>query len=288
MRRVSSETKLCGVIGDPIEHSLSPVMHNAAFEALNLDYVYLAFRVKKEDLRKSIDGIRGMNFVGVNVTIPHKVNVLPLLDWLDPVAEAIGAVNTIHNQDGELLGYNTDGVGALKALKGRAALRRKRIVILGAGGAARALAFYLAKECDEITILNRTGDRAASLAKDLTNRKLGAVVLGLPLNQENLRQSLATADILINATSVGMFPRINDTLVPSQFLSPSLVTFDIVYNPPKTKLLSDAEAKGATAISGVEMFVNQGALSFEIWTGKEAPTEIMRKVVITELRKLLK
>lgn len=278
---ISARTKICGVIGDPIEHSVSPAMHNAAFKALNLDLVYLAFRVRKEELERAVNGVRSLGMVGINVTIPHKVAILRFLDALDPVAEAINAVNAVHNRRGELIGYNTDGMGALLALEKMVDLRAARIVLLGAGGAARSIAFCVAKECQGLAILNRTPKRAVELADSLSH--LRASTVGLPLTNETIREALADADVLINATSVGMSPNVDETLVDGELMRPDLVVFDIVYNPPKTRLLREAEKAGAATMNGIDMLVYQGAASFEIWTGRKAPVDVMKRVALSEL-----
>jgi len=284
---VSGKTRLCGIIGDPIEHTMSPVMHNAAFQQLGLDYLYVPFRVKQGELAKAIEGVRALNIRGLNVTIPHKVAVIQFLDELDHLAEKIGAVNTIVNNDGVLTGYNTDGAGFLQALlEGNIEPKGKNIVILGAGGAARALSFFLADRGANLVILNRSLE--LDWAKELASRisQIFAMeVEALELNRENLAAALGKADILVNATSVGMTPDIDQTLVTSDLLKSELIVFDIVYNPIKTKLLREAEAAGAETISGVDMLVWQGALAFEKWTGVKAPVELMRKETIKALEK---
>ncbi len=285
-RIISGRTKLCGVIGDPIEHTMSPAIHNAAFTRMGLDYVYLPFRVKREELGRAIEGMRALNIKGLNVTIPHKVTVIPHLDELDPLAEKIGAVNTIANNNGVLKGYNTDASGFLQALLKRGIEPKgKKVVILGAGGASRAVSFALAERGAHLIILNRLLE--LDWAEELAGR-LSAVfnrgVKALELVEGNLAEALEGADILINATSVGMSPNINETPVPSNRLKPGVVAFDVVYNPIKTRLLREAEETGAETISGVDMFVWQGALAFERWTGVEAPFGLMREEVIKRLQ----
>ncbi len=283
-RTISGRTRLCGVIGDPIEHTMSPAIHNAAFAKIGLDYWYVPFRVRKEELRQAIDGMRGLNIRGLNVTIPHKVAVIPFLDELDPLAEKIGAVNTIANDDGVLTGYNTDASGFLQALLERGIEPKgKEIAILGAGGASRAIAFILAERGAHLVILNRRLERVEKLAGRLS-LIFSREVKVLELVEENLEGVLQSADILVNTTSVGMSPDINETPVPSKLLRPGLVVFDTVYNPMKTRLLRKAEAAGAKTVSGVDMFVWQGALAFERWTGIKAPLELMREVVIKQLK----
>jgi shikimate dehydrogenase len=278
---VGGATKLVGVIGDPIEHSLSPRMHNAAFEYLGLDYLYIPFRVLEKDLKNAVRGARAFNLKGFNVTIPHKVSIIKFLDDVDLIARKIGAVNTVVNQEGELLGYNTDGLGALEALReGGVDPKGKKIVVIGAGGASRAITFQLASVCSKLTILNRTKIKAVKLAK-LIN--VDSEVQGRSLTAKSLKSSLNDSDILINTTSVGMHPNVNESPVPEEFLHKDLVVFDIVYNPLETLLLRYARNIGAKSINGVGMLVNQGAIAFKLWTGHEAPKDIMRKAVVEGL-----
>jgi shikimate dehydrogenase len=283
-RLMSRTSRICGVIGDPIEHSMSPVMHNAAFEKLGLNYLYVPFRVKKEELDKAIAGMRALNIRGLNVTLPHKVAVIPLLDKLDPLVQRIGAVNTIVNDDGALTGYNTDATGFLQALLERGIKPRgKNVVIIGAGGASRAISLILAERGSNLIILNRTLDKAREYASSIS-QACHREAKALELNEENLAKVLEKADILVNATSVGMSPNGNETPVSPDLLRPSLTVFDIVYNPIKTRLLREAEAAGAETISGVDMLVWQGALAFELWTGAKAPVKLMRETAIKGLQ----
>ncbi len=284
---ISGKTRLCGIIGDPIEHTMSPVMHNAAFRQMGLDYFYIPFKVKQGELAKAMEGVRALNIRGLNVTIPHKVAVIQFLDELDSLAEKIGAVNTIVNDDGVLTGYNTDGAGFLQALlERRIEPQGKNIVILGAGGAARAISFFLADRVAHLVILNRLleldwAKEIASRISQIFNKDVEA----LELNRENLVAALGKADILVNATSVGMTPHIDQTLVTSDLLKPELIVVDIIYNPIKTRLLREAEAAGAKTINGIDMLVWQGALAFEKWTGVKAPVELMRQETIKVLEK---
>jgi len=281
------KTKVYGIIGDPIEHSLSPLMHNAAFDRMGMDYLYVPFKVGKEDLGKAIECMKALNIKGLNVTIPHKVAVIPFLDELDPLAEKIGAVNTIVNEDGVLTGYNTDATGFLQALLERGIEPKgKNIVVLGAGGASRAISFILAERDAHLVILNRLLelDWAEELAHRLS-QTFNQEVRALKLNEENLAIVLDEADILVNATSVGMSPNSDETPVPAQLLKVGLVVYDIVYNPIKTRLLREAEAAGAETISGIDMLIWQGALAVEKWTGLKEPIELMRELVVKELQK---
>jgi shikimate dehydrogenase len=280
---ISGKTRVCGVIGDPIEHTLSPVMHNAAFSHLKLDFVFLAFRVKAAELENAMRGVRGLGIHGLNVTMPHKNAVAKYLDEVDPTAKFLGSVNTILNDDGRLLGFDTDGVGALKALRENSVNPDgKKLLLLGAGGAAKAIAYALAKEVGKLCILNRASEKAKELAEVLS-RTFGKKVMGDALSSSAVQRNLQDSDILINATSVGMHPNISQSLVAPQWLKPDLCVMDIVYNPIETKLAKDAKAAGAHVISGVEMLLYQGAASFEIWTGISAPIKVMRKAALNKL-----
>lgn len=280
---ISGKTKICGLIGDPVEHSMSPAMHNAAFEKLALDYAYLPFRVKKDDLGRAIHGMRALDIRGLNVTIPHKLAVMPFLDKLDALAGKIGAVNTIVNDSGILTGYNTDAEGFVQPLvKGGIDLRAKRVAVVGAGGAARGIAFALAGEVKSLVILNRSADRAEQLARQL-REAFGPKIESSPLNQSSLGEALRHADLLVNTTSVGMTPGTNETPIPAALLRPGLVVYDIVYNPAKTRLLDEAERAGAITISGIDMLAYQGAAAFEKWTGHRAPVDVMRREAVRHL-----
>jgi shikimate dehydrogenase len=262
-------------------------MHNAAFQALGLNYVYVPFKVKSLELRKAIEGIRGLNVRGVNVTIPHKVAVMQLLDRIDPLAEKIGAVNTIVNDGGILTGYNTDAAGFLQVLHERSIeLAGKRVLLLGAGGAAHSIGNVLAAENAKLVILNR--EQKISTLKDLAQRlaqSYGAEVKVEELTNENLKKAITDVDIMVNATSIGMSPDNDQTPVPAELLHANLTVFDIIYNPLPTRLLREAKAAGAMTIDGLEMLVQQGAVSFEKWTAKQAPVDIMRKSVESILRR---
>ena len=285
--RISGKTKVCAVIGDPVEHSLSPCFQNAAFQHLGLDFVYVAFTVKAEELRGAIEGVRSLGFHGLNVTMPHKISIIQYLDELDEDAERVGSVNTVLNRDGRLIGYTTDGVGALNALKNNGVdPKGKKIVILGAGGASRSVSFALIREARELVILNRTVRRAERLVCDLHRLvKEDEKVRSGRLTEENLKKELKDADILINATPVGMAPNEDKMLVKEGHLHPNLVVFDLIYNPIETKLLRKAKMVGAKTINGLSMLIHQGAASFEIWTGLKAPIHVMMKAAEEEIKK---
>jgi shikimate dehydrogenase len=278
---ITGKTKICCLIGNPVEHSISPLMFNKAFEFLSLDFAYVAFRVEEKELKRAINGIRAFNVRGTNVTIPHKINVMKFLDKIDKLASEIGAVNTILNENGNLVGFNTDGEGAIKALKeNNCEIRGRKVIIIGAGGAGRAVSYFIMKEFPEkLVIFNRTEEKAFKLAQSL-KRKFELSIEAFPLALTHLKREIENADILINCTSVGMFPNAGISIVPKELLRKDLTVMDIVYNPIETKLLSDAKDVGAKVISGVDMLVHQAALSFKLWTGEEAPIGLMRKTAI--------
>jgi shikimate dehydrogenase len=282
--KLSGKTRVCGVIGDPIEHTLSPAMHNAAFEALGLDYVFLAFRVKSRSVADAVNGARALNIRGLNVTMPHKTKVIAHLDRIDLSAQIVNSVNTILCKEKMLFGFNTDGVGAIKALKENGVeLKGRKVLLLGAGGAARAIAYALAKEADELAVLNRTVKQAQELSR-LLERSFSKKIGYGSLAPSDVQAHLQDSDILINATSVGMKPKADETPVPAKLLRRNLAVMDIVYNPLETKLSKDAQAAGAKVVSGVEMLIYQGAASFELWTGKSAPVEVMREAALNHLQ----
>lgn len=280
---ISAKTKLFALIGDPVEGSLSPVIHNAAFRALRLDCVYLAFRVPRVKLAEAIEGALALGLTGLNVTHPHKIAVVGMLDELDESASLVGAVNTIKNERGRLVGFNTDGGGAVRALERKVGeLRGKKVLLLGAGGAGRAIAFSLVNAGAELTVANRTASRAEGLARSI-KQKLGASVRLVGLGKTELVRAMKSADVLINSTSVGMRPDVDKTLATADMMHPGLVVNDIVYEPLRTRLLREAERAGARVVDGLGMLVHQGALAFEIWTGKKPPIEIMEREVRREL-----
>ncbi|AEC51236.1 shikimate 5-dehydrogenase [Pyrococcus sp. NA2] len=268
---INAKTKVYGLIGKPVRHSLSPIMHNALFEKYNINAVYLAFEVELGRLRDAIMGAKALGIMGLNVTMPHKVEVTKFLDELSDEAREIGSVNTIANEDGRLVGYNTDGIGARKALERVTEVEGSKVLILGAGGAGRAIAYELSKVA-EVVVLNRTLEKAKEL------EKFG--VKGDSL--EELPYYIEWADILINATSVGMGEE--RSIVPKNLLRPSLVVMDIVYKPLLTRLLRDARSMGCVTVDGLWMLVYQGAESFKIWTGVEVDVEFMRRVALEGLR----
>jgi shikimate dehydrogenase len=267
--RLDAKTRLCGIIGNPVEHSLSPAMHNAAFEQLGLNFAYLAFRVT--DVEGAIRGVRAFDIRGLSVTVPHKVAVIPFLDEIDPVARAIGAVNTVVNDGGRLKGYNTDWTGFVRSLERHVPPAGRRVALLGAGGAARAIAFGLKEKGAALTILNRAEEIAMAL--DL------AAEIGCPYGDLGRIDAVSGADIVVNATSVGMAPLQDRTVVDPACLRPEQVVVDIVYNPLETRFLKEARARGCRTVPGYEMLLLQGVTQFELWTGQPAPVELMRTVL---------
>lgn len=274
-RRINRTTDIYGLIGNPVAHSMGPLLHNNCFREEGLNAVYLPFKV--EDLPSFINGFKTLNVRGYSVTIPHKVTIMGLLDELDPLVESIGAVNTVVNRDGRLTGYNTDSTAAVKVIEDGLAkdgdtLHGKKVTIVGAGGAARAVAFGLKQKGAEITIVNRTESRAETLARDLKCKyKNFGELRGL------------NTEILVNCTSVGMHPNVDDIPVPANVLRPGMLVFDAVYNPPETRLLKEATARGCRTLDGVKMFVLQAAQQFELWTGRPAPLEHLERIVRTKL-----
>jgi shikimate dehydrogenase len=277
---INAYTQFCGLIGNPVEHSLSPAIHNAAFQKLGLNFVYLAFRV--EAIGDAIKGLRSLgNFRGASVTIPHKVSAVSFLDSLEPTARHIGAINTIVAEGGILKGYNTDAIGALRALhEGGVALNGRQVVMLGSGGAARAIAFALGAETgiDRLTILGIDEQERTVLVRDL-RLKAGMAVQESLLDESMLRKVLPDTHVLIHCTPMGMSPKIHQTSVPAALLHSGLTVMDIVYNPRDTQLLKDAKAAGCRVIPGLEMFLHQAAAQFELWTNQAAPVDVMRKVL---------
>jgi shikimate dehydrogenase len=269
---VKSLKKICCLIGDPVEQSLSPLIHNAGYQALGINYVYLPFQVK--DIKRAIEGIRGLGIRGASITLPHKTTAIKYLDRLDPLAEEIGAVNTIVNDEGVLTGYNTDGDGALQALEEVTSLGGKKAVLIGGGGAASAIALGLKKNGVELVVLNRTEDKARKLAKQVNAEDSG------DLEKLSL---IASADILINATSVGMWPQASQSIIPQRLLHNKLTVFDIVYNPRETRLLIEAREKGCAIVYGYKMLLYQAARQFELFTGRQPPLAAMESALTQAL-----
>ena len=284
--KITGRTRICAVIGDPVGHSLSPRIHNAAFEALGLDYAYVPFHVRRGEAGAAVQAVRALGLRGLSVTIPHKVDVIPHLDEIDPVAENIGSVNTIVNDGGRLLGYSTDGPGALRALAASGVHPAgRKVLLLGSGGAARALAFTLAtvEPLPSLTILGIEAPELDRLATDLGARTKLPLATGV-MASDALRREMERAEIVVHATPVGMSPRVGESIVPADLFRPSQVVFDVVYTPFETRLLREAAARGAKTVPGLGMFIHQAAIQFELWTGKEAPVDVMTRTVTAALR----
>ena len=265
------------VFGDPIEHSMSPAMHNAAFTDMGMDCEYHAFRVGQDSLCVALIGAKAMGFGGVNLTVPLKEKALSIVD-ANPLAAKIGAVNTVDFKDG-MQGYNTDGIGAKRALDNAGVdIANTRVLILGAGGAARAIGFQFANDGANITIANRTEKRSYDLARDISS-----VGTAQGTGLTNLKGLIAQADILVNATPVGMHPNTDQTIATADSIHPDLTVFDIVYNPLETRLLKETKIAGATAVNGIMMLVYQGAEAFRIWNNVEPPINIMKDAVLEAL-----
>lgn len=280
---ISGKTKIFGVIGDPIGHTLSPTIQNSAFHHLNLDYIFLAFNVKSEELKASMQAVRSLGISGLNVTMPHKLDVINYLDEIDKTSRFLKSVNTIVNTENRLLGYSTDGVGAINALiENGVDLANSNVILLGAGGAGRAIAFSLAEKVSNLVIINRDFKKAKKLAADLSlkfNKNISAESLSTSCLKNNLRDS----NVLINSTNVGMISNKKQSIVDSNLLSPTLTVMDIVYNPIETKLLVDARKVGAKTINGIDMLIYQGAASFKLWTGKKAPIKVMKNAALKQI-----
>jgi shikimate dehydrogenase len=277
---ISGSTKIVGIFGDPISHTLSPKMHNAAFQALKLDYVYLPFHVIPKNLAKAIKSLPDLGIKGVNVTIPHKEKILDYLDELDRDAQAIGAVNTVVVQGEILKGYNTDGKGFIRSLLDENVhVQGKKALLVGAGGSARAVGMQLALEgISTLFITNRTSEKAERLAQDIRGRTSLSRVQTIVHRETELKHYLDQVDIIINSTSVGMSSQ-EDVPMDLTGLSPNQVVCDLIYKPPKTKFLLMAESLGAKAINGLGMLVHQGALAFQLWTQTSPPIEIMKSAL---------
>lgn len=277
--------KVLGILGDPIGHTLSPLMHHTAAQHHSLEVVYLPFWVKADQLPAALQGIRALGIQGVNITIPHKQAVLPLVDEVRPEARLIGALNTLHNVEGRLIGYNTDGPGFIASLREDAGEepRGKRVLLLGAGGAARGLTIHLILEgVAELTLANRTPEKAQQLATYVREKLSWATLRCLPWGGRELEELLPQVDILINATSIGMRPG-DPPLFNYDLIRPHQLVCDIVYRPLETPLLLGAGQRGARTLDGLGMLIRQGALAFQIWTGLEMPVGLIRQVLLAEL-----
>jgi shikimate dehydrogenase len=272
MSIITAKTKLCAVIGDPVEHSLSPKMHNAAFKELGIEdqFVYVGFRVQIEKVKEALEGMKALGIRYFACTIPHKMEVMKYLDEIDPVAKKIGAVNTVINDNGTLKGYNTDWLGLVIPMEREIEIKGKKAALIGAGGAARALAYAVLEKGATLTIYNRTLEKAQELAQEV-----GAEAKSLDDLEE-----VNSADIIMNSTSIGMDDTVDQTPVPAEYLNTNQVVFDAVYVPYETRLLQEAKEKGAKIIHGIDMLLYQGTAQFEMYTGKQAPEEVMKQSLL--------
>ena len=278
---LTGHTRIVGVIGDPIEHSRSPQMHNAAFAKAGLDYVYVPFHVRPDDLADAIAGFKATHIVGINVTLPHKQAVIRHLTSISREAELIGAVNTLTFVNGEIHGDNTDAPGVLKALEENGNMsvpEGENVVVLGAGGAARAVVVALAlRGVASITIANRTVEKAIALAEEM-DRQTGVSMQGMGLADERLPRSIRQSKLLVNTATTSMDVT-QPLLISADWLQPNTIVYDIVYTPPVTPLMQAATERGCQTLGGIGMLVHQGAIAFEKWTGVTPCTETMRQAL---------
>ncbi|OGQ58226.1 MAG: shikimate dehydrogenase [Deltaproteobacteria bacterium RIFCSPLOWO2_02_FULL_53_8] len=290
--RISGTTRLVGIFGDPVTHSLSPVIHNAAFKALGIDMAYVPFHVFDKDLKKAVGGIRALNLVGVSVTVPHKERIIKHLDRTDDMVRIIGSVNTVVNTDGELKGYNTDAFGYLRSLKEEHGFDplRKRVILVGAGGSSRAILYeFLALGVASITLVNRTRSRAEALASEYGGLFPAAEMKVYTMDEfascegAACAKVIGEADLIVNTTSVGLM-NVGCLDLPLERLSRDAIVSDIVYRPLETAFLRKARGLGLRAHSGLGMLVHQGAVAFELWTRKEAPVDVMRQAALEALK----
>ena len=269
---IDQHTDLYGVLGFPLRQTLSPIMHNTAFEVTGVNAIYMAFETR--DIEGCLKRMRTLDIKGMSVTLPHKSSAIPLLDEVDGLAKKIGAVNTIVNKDGHLVGYNTDAIGALRALEEKIELSGKTCLIIGAGGAARAIGFILKENDVEVKVANRSTERGRALAHSLT----------CPFIHVDQLENIG-ADLLIHTTPVGMTPYNYQCVVPEHILRKGMVVMDIIYNPIETRLLTMARTRGCLTINGLGMFIHQGAEQFRLWTGIDPPISAMKRSVQEALRK---
>jgi len=280
----SGATKIVRLIGYPVEHSKSPLMHNAAFQSLGLDFVYVLLSVKGPDLKEAVTDLRAANVAGANVTIPYKEEVIKYLDEITPEAMFIDAVNTIHNRKGKLIGYNTDGQGFITSLltDGKVRLEGQRVFLIGAGGAGKAIAVKLAERgVERLVITDKIGEKAESLVSRLQENIPDCPVYAVAMTGREFAKDISESTLLINATPVGMNEG-DPCVIDPDYLHKDLFIYDVVYNR-ETPLIVEAKKRGIKALSGIGMLIHQGAASFEIWTGHKAPIEVMKNKILEEL-----
>ena len=281
---ITGKTKVIGVIGNPIEHSLSPPMHNNAYKQMDMDYVYVAFKIEKEDISKLIESAKTMGIVGLNVTIPYKTDVIEYLDEVDETARRINAVNTISFKNGVAKGYNTDGTGAIKSIEKYTSLSDKNVLVLGAGGASKAITFTLINHnINKLIIANRSKDKACNLIDNLKEQTGFENIDFIDIKDADSR--LNDVDIIINTTPIGMYPNVDvDSPIKTDQINENHVVMDIIYNPLETKLLKKSKENGATVISGINMLINQGITAFEIFTDKTPTYESFEEALLEQLK----
>jgi len=279
---ISVNTKLYAVIGDPIAQSLSPQLHNGIFEANDMDAIYFPIEVKSQDLEKLVQGFRLMNFGGFNITKPHKIEIMKCLDGLDPLAEKIGAVNTVVCRDGKMIGYNTDGFGFIKSIEKKLGEQSKEeltLLILGCGGAVKSVAMALADGgIKKIIIANRTFEKALELVTQI-NENWPGKAQAISMEESELKKAIEEVTVIVNGTSLGMADAPEKTPISKRLLKKELLVYDMIYSPPMTQLLKDAKAVGAQTENGLEMLLYQGLLAFELWTGIFPDPELGKKLL---------
>jgi shikimate dehydrogenase len=276
---ISGNTRLLGLLGDPVDHSISPAMHNLAFETLGLNYAYMAFISNGDNLKSTVDAMRALNVLGFNVTMPVKQKIIPYLDKLSIEAELIGSVNTVHNENGQLVGYNTDGLGYVADLQDKGVnIEGRSFLLLGAGGAATGISVELARAgAGKITILNRNIEKARRIVFTINKISKNCQASASKLHEESIHKELPKADILINCTPVGMGDEIGNSIIKDLHLLPKgLIVSDLIYTPGKTALLELGEKAGCKTINGSGMILWQGALAFKIWTGEDMPLQTIK------------
>ena len=281
---ITGKTKVVGVIGHPIEHSMSPPMHNNAFKELNMDYVYVAFHVLPENIEKLIESCKTLDIKGLNVTIPHKTSVIPFLDEIDPTAKKIGAVNTIQFKNDIAKGFNTDGIGAIKSIQEYTTLKGKNVLIIGAGGASKAISFTLINEnINSLVIANRSKENACNLIENIRMQCDFEEISYVDIKDSS--ELIDDVDIIINTTPIGMYPKHEvEPPIKTDKINEKHIVMDVIYNPLETELLKEARLNGATTINGTSMLINQGLESFKIFTGCKASYKSFEEALMEQLK----
>lgn len=279
---ISGTTQLIGLVATPIRHSISPKMHNAAFNKLGLDYVYLAFDVNESQFEETVKGLKAMGARGFNLSMPYKSTIIPYLDELSPAAKLVQAVNTVVIENNRLIGHMTDGSGLMRSLEEAGYhVKGQKITVVGCGGAGKAIMAQAALEgCEEIAIFNRSVERGQQM-ENLINQQTDCKATFYELaDEEALKEQLKTSSLLINATNVGMAPFEEESIIKDvSMLHKDLLVCDIIYHPKQTKLLQDAKRQGCRVLNGEGMIVYQGAEAFKLWTGYEMPVNDVKEVL---------